>query len=318
MKLPLRFPLSLLVLAWAAGLPLLSAAQVGPPAHEHAREAQADALAARLADAAAAAERAEAAGDSTAAGRACAAAGELQRRLNTEFPRSPHASGPRAEAWEERRQTALSRPLWTRVHAARAGAAAALRDGGIAGALRIVDEAVAVLDGLAAEFPRSGLRDPQAARELDHLALSRHDLAAVHEQTAALLAPAADGAARRFSARAVPQELFALVMRRNPSRDPDPAAAAAVITWGEADEFCTRLSWMLGRAVRLPLIADRRGRPAGAGGHDEWLRPPRGLPARVAPVWRPQAQAEDGAPIDLEPRGRRLPALGFAFVIEPG
>jgi hypothetical protein len=201
------------------------------------------------------------------------------------------------------------------VHALQAKAAAALCRGDLVVALPAVDEAVALLDLLAAEFPRSHVRDARVARELDHLALSRRDLATVHALVDGLLAPPEGAGARRLSVSAVPQRLFALVMRRNPSRDPDPAAAAAMVTWVEADEFCTRLSWMLGQTVRLPTIADRR-HVAAAEDRAEWLRSHAGLSARVAPVWRPQGRAENGTAIDIEPRTRRLPTLGFAFVIE--
>ncbi|MBC8040005.1 MAG: SUMF1/EgtB/PvdO family nonheme iron enzyme, partial [Opitutaceae bacterium] len=56
----------------------------------------------------------------------------------------------------------------------------------------------------------------------------------------------------------VPQSLYVLVMNTNPSRNPGRTLPVDSINWSDAQEFCTRLSWMLGATVRLPSADEFR------------------------------------------------------------
>jgi len=56
----------------------------------------------------------------------------------------------------------------------------------------------------------------------------------------------------------VPQSLYVLVMNTNPSRNPGRTLPVDSINWSDAQEFCTRLSWMLGTTVRLPSADEFR------------------------------------------------------------
>jgi hypothetical protein len=50
----------------------------------------------------------------------------------------------------------------------------------------------------------------------------------------------------------VPQVLFSLVLNANPSRNAGRTRAVDSVSYVEALEFCRRLGWVLGTAVRLP------------------------------------------------------------------
>lgn len=280
----------------------LAAERAAARAASEAEARRVTAISDRIEATAAAAEQAAAAGDLSGAARGLAEAVDAQRRLNARFPGSREASAPRAEQWEARRQTLLSAPLWNRVRALHATMGVALRRGDTATAGREATEAAGLVDLAQAEFPRSVLTDTRLARELDFLALCRGDLARVH------------ALAREAEGGPVPQQLYALVMHANPSRDAGSAVAVTNVTWREANEFCTRLSWMLGRLARLPTERDH-ARAAKHTGIDEWLRPRGGDPALVAPICDHDA-ADAGPAVRFEAKTHRERGLGFGFVVE--
>lgn len=50
----------------------------------------------------------------------------------------------------------------------------------------------------------------------------------------------------------VPQALYSLMMGTNPSRNLGDTLPVDSVSWLEAKQFCERLSWILGKPVRLP------------------------------------------------------------------
>jgi formylglycine-generating enzyme required for sulfatase activity len=50
----------------------------------------------------------------------------------------------------------------------------------------------------------------------------------------------------------VPQALYALIMGTNPSRNRGDVNPVDSVSWTEAKSFCERLSWIMGKEVRLP------------------------------------------------------------------
>ncbi|MEN9841875.1 MAG: hypothetical protein RL376_1675, partial [Verrucomicrobiota bacterium] len=56
----------------------------------------------------------------------------------------------------------------------------------------------------------------------------------------------------------VPQGLYQAVMNTNPSRNPGRLMPVDSVNWNDAQEFCTRLGWILGLTVRLPSYEEYR------------------------------------------------------------
>jgi formylglycine-generating enzyme required for sulfatase activity len=61
----------------------------------------------------------------------------------------------------------------------------------------------------------------------------------------------------------IPQELYQRVMNANPSRNQGRALPVDSVSWLDAAEFCERLSWLLGRKVRLPTEGEFAAAAAG-------------------------------------------------------
>ena len=50
----------------------------------------------------------------------------------------------------------------------------------------------------------------------------------------------------------MPQALYSLIMGANPSRNQGDTLPVDSVSWNESKDFCERLSWILGKRVRLP------------------------------------------------------------------
>ncbi len=200
----------------------------------------------------------------TAAGRAqeaaasYAAAGELQRQVNGKFPRSRFASAARLDGLAVKRDTVLSTGLITRAAVLDHEIAAALARRQTVAARDKIAEAAGLMEKAATDFPHSRSLDRALQFKLGYLALRRTELEAlqrdIYEQLAAL--PGAKNA--QMLKAEVTQDLYARVMNANPSRNPGRTLPVDSVSWVEAQEFCQRLSWLLGTRVRLPFEAEVR------------------------------------------------------------
>ena len=197
-------------------------------------------------------------GRSTEAAAAYARAVAAQRELNEKFALSRYASAPRLDDLEARRQTVLSEAGLARVVAVDTEVAAALRHRLNTGLREKLAEAAKLLETTAAECPRSRLLDPVLQRRVGYLLLRAGELDALQEQVYSRLAPLPGSARFQLLRSEVPQELYTRVMNANPSRNAGRALPVDSVSWAEARECCERLSWLLGRRVRLPTEAEFR------------------------------------------------------------
>lgn len=224
-------------------------------------------LLAELMAATAQAADAQARGDSDAAVVQFEHAAAVQRRINDEYPRSRDVSSERLDTLEIARQTELSARPVQHVAELDRRIAAALRAHEWDKAAALLQEGAGVLDALFARLPRSRRLDPELRAKFSYLVLRRDDFGRVSELVEAALQPLPGGGARLLGGE-VPQELYERVMRSNPSRQPAAALPVESVSLAEAEDFCRRLSWLLGRPVRLPTLAEYRAAlgpvPAGA------------------------------------------------------
>lgn len=279
-----------------------------------------------------------------------AAAAELQRRLNTTFPQSRTASIARLDELENRRQDMLASGLIAKVVALDRDVTQLLRRSRADGVGERASATTALLTEIAASYPRSRLPDATLRSRAIYRWLKRDEIADVISKVNERLVELPTSAGLRIFSCEVAQELYQRVMNANPSRDFAPPLPVESVTWHEAREFCQRLSWILGRPVRLPTERDLAAllRPRGAiawsaetanghthpvgsstpgllGLHDlhgnvaEWLHSPEesGPIAPIAGGSFLDAQAAiERTPVTTFPKHQRARHIGFRFVVE--
>jgi hypothetical protein len=272
-------------------------------------------------------------------------------RNQREISPQPSASATRLDALEAKRQTAQSAVSANLVGQIEREASGLLRRRQVPAALEKIAAATSALAHLAATYPLSRRLDPAVKLKLDYLQLHRADLAALQGQVYAQLRAVPGRPDTRLLQTEVPQSLYAPVMDANPSHHAGPTLPVDSVSWLETQEFCQRLGWVLGTAVRLPTEDEWRAAmaageqaawsaetsggvsrevelsPANANGfHDllgnvaEWLQPQTPGPAQTAQVaggsFLDAAEALRSRPITLFERGEHLRHVGFRVVVE--
>lgn len=297
------------------------------------------------------ADAAAAAGQTEAAAAGFTQVMELQRKLNSAYPRSRYATPERIEQLLLKRETVLSAPGWTALAALEREIALRLQLRQPGPAVARIAEAMELLRKTVAAYPRSRLADARLQKRIEFLAVRRGDLAALQGFVYTRAAPIPGFPQRLMLKTEVPQDFFLRVMNANPSRHEGRRLPVDSVNWAEAREFCERLGWALGTPVRLPrelefkaaaatlpesirtqANADNRSQEAGAGPanaagfHDlhgnlaEWLEPAPDAPLVTAPLG-------GGSFIEAEAKVRQLPVvtvnrrergrhIGFRFVVE--
>lgn len=197
-------------------------------------------------------------------------AAKLQEEINAQYPKSRFASAERVTDLTIQRETALSTEAMGRVHRLEGEVAGLLQRRDTPSAAKKISEAAALIGRAAAEFPRSRALDPTLRRKLEYLDLRRADLDALQQQIYSAVAPLPGSRGTLMLRTEVPQELYARVMNINPSRNQGHGLPVDSVSWNDAREFCERVSWLLGTAVRLPREEEFRAAWKGAITGQEW------------------------------------------------
>lgn len=240
----------------------------------------------------------------------------LQQRIG-EFESIVARPAPTAPAGpsEEERQTGLFRPDEEAVRMLDATAAAHLRRRELFQAQQQFVAAGDRLEEALRHFPRARGMDENLRERLTYLRRRINDLGAIQDQAYDLLLPLPGRGQAALMVLPVPQVLFSLVMNANPSRNAGRTRAVDSVNYAEAVEFCRRLGWVMGAAVRMPTAHELRAAradaafKAGEGGLDEWIAG-EGGDAATAPVFD-----RDGV-VKAVPRTERARATGFRVVVE--
>jgi hypothetical protein len=185
-------------------------------------------------------------------------AGNLQLQVNQNYPRSRFVSSKRIEDLEVKRQTALSVDMADTLAALNTAISEHLRKRQIVAAEQKLDEAAQVIEKLFSAYPKSLRLDGALRIKFAYLGLRKTDLRALQDEVYDRLLPLPGVDGRLLMRSEVPQSLYVMVMNTNPSRNPGRSFPVDSVSWTDASEFCTRLSWLLGYVVRLPTMDEFR------------------------------------------------------------
>ena len=194
----------------------------------------------------------------------------LQLQVNQNYSRSRFVSSQRIETLGVKRQTALSMELADELDQLDRTLALHLRKRQVVAAEQKLVEAGQLVERLFKEYPKSRRLDGSLRIKFAYLALRRSELRALQDEVYDRLLPLPGVAERLLLRTEVPQSLYVLVMNTNPSRNPGRTMPVDSVSWSDAQEFCTRLSWLLGTPVRLPSQNEFRVALGGDGAGEVW------------------------------------------------
>lgn len=262
------------------------------------------------------ARHAAAVGNADEAARNFLEAAETQRLLNERFPKSRFVSMEKLGEIDADRQTALAAPRLKQAAEFATQARLHLRRRQIFQAQTMVKQALEIIEEVRGALPRARGGDEALRLQLSFLNLRSGELAALQDRFYEQFAPL-PGELRYLMLRTeLSQSDYARVMNTNPSRIGGRLLPVESVTVTEAEEFCRRLSWILGVAVRLPTREEMKAAATAPeflrvnDGLEEWLSPV-DSETGASPVWVSSREV----PASVS-RGMRAQNRGFRFVVE--
>ncbi len=176
----------------------------------------------------------------------------LQKQLNKEYPDSPYASSERVAEFQRKSQTAQSVELGLEIEENHDLLNRLLSERRTYEAAEVIVALRRDIKHMQNAFPRSSLNDEELEVKVRYLNLVQSDLGYIQDRVydALLPVPGVDGL--RMLRTELPQALYAVMMGTNPSRNQGDVNPVDSVSWTEAKSFCERLSWILGKEVRLP------------------------------------------------------------------
>lgn len=182
----------------------------------------------------------------------------LQLNVNKNYPRSRFVSSQLIEDVGVKRQTALSSDLADTIAGLDREIGVHLGKRQVVMAEQKITQIVAQLDKINTEFPKSSRLDAALRMKYGYLNLRQAGLRALQDEVYARLLPLPGVAEREMLSTELPQSLYVAIMNTNPSRNAGRSLPVDSVSWLDARDFCVRLSWVLGRSVRLPTTYEFR------------------------------------------------------------
>jgi hypothetical protein len=176
----------------------------------------------------------------------------LQQQLNDTYPASPYASPERVEDFQRRSQTAESSELSVVIEENHTLLNRLLSERHTQEAAEVIVALRRDIEQLQQAYPLSALNDDELQLKVRYLSVMQSDLGLIQGRVYDALLAIPDVARVRLLRTEVPQALYSLLMASNPSRNQGERVPVDSVSWLDAKSFCKRLSWILGKAVRLP------------------------------------------------------------------
>ena len=176
----------------------------------------------------------------------------LQKQLNKEYPDSPYASSERVVEFQRKSQTAQSVELGLEIEENHDLLKRLLSERRTYEAAEVIVALRRDIKHMQNAFPRSSLNDEELEVKVRYLNLVQSDLGYIQDRVYDALLPVPEVEGLRMLRTELPQALYAIMMGTNPSRNQGDVNPVDSVSWTEAKSFCERLSWILGKEVRLP------------------------------------------------------------------
>jgi hypothetical protein len=179
-------------------------------------------------------------------------AARLQRQLNEAFRDSPHASSERVAEYQRKAETAQSFQLGRSIERNHNLLKQLLSERRTFEASEVIVELREDIKQMREAYPRSSLNDEELELKVRYLNLVQSDLGFIQDRVYKALLPVPEEDQWHMLRTEVPQALFSMIMGTNPSRNRGDLKPVDSVSWLEAKQFCERLSWIMGKPVRLP------------------------------------------------------------------
>jgi len=203
-------------------------------------------------DLAALADKRKSEGKNLEAARLYQEAARLQRQLNEAFRDSPYASSERVAEYQRKAETAESFKLGRAIERNHNLLKQLLSERRTFEASEVIVELRQDIRQMKEAYPRSSLNDEELELKVRYLNLVQSDLGFIQDRVYKALLPIPEEDEWRILRTEVPQALFSMIMGTNPSRNRGDVKPVDSVSWIEAKQFCERLSWIMGKPVRLP------------------------------------------------------------------
>ena len=176
----------------------------------------------------------------------------LQKQLNETYPDSPYASSERVAEFQRKSQTAQSFELGLEIEKNHDLLKRLLSERRTYEAAEVIVALRRDIKQMEEAFPRSSLNDEELQVKVRYLNLVQNDLGYIQDRVYDALLPLPETEGVQMLRTEVPQALYNLIMGTNPSRNQGDVNPVDSVSWVEAKSFCERLSWIVGKEVRLP------------------------------------------------------------------
>lgn len=185
-------------------------------------------------------------------------AARLQRKLNEEYRGSPFASSEMLAEYTRKAETAQSFELGRSIETNSNLLTQYLSERETFKAIQTIAELRGEIKKMQEAFPKSSLNDVDLQMKIRYLNLIQDDLKFIQDRVYGALVPVPDDDEFRILKTEVPQALFSKIMGMNPSRNRGNLNPVDSVNWIEAKQFCERLTWIMGKSVRLPTENEYR------------------------------------------------------------
>jgi len=176
----------------------------------------------------------------------------LQLELNNTYPGSPFSSLDKVNELNRKKQTAASYELGELINSLNFEIDNDLRRRKLLLAKDKILKIADAIEKMNEEFPLSSYNDDELKSKIKFLNFIRGDIDLIQDRIYDNLITVPDEPGIKMLKTEVSQALYSIIAGSNPSRFIGNKMPVESVSWKEANDFCVRLSWVMGLRVRLP------------------------------------------------------------------